>query len=159
MTSTLHANHQRIRTTPATKRRDQNVRSIVAALRNASMLKDDLRDMLGISQSGINKYVQLLRTAGVIELERYVGATRTSQGIPVLRIARDSAVVDAYLLALEEAPAFPRTARPVDHARHIHRIEDDGHFPDRSPTVGIPAPDPVLAAFFGLGTVAEHPTR
>jgi DNA-binding transcriptional ArsR family regulator len=144
---------QRVRVTPATKRRDDNVRQIIAALRNGPMLKDDIRDMLGVSQSGINKYLQLLRHAGVIEIERYIDVTRFSIGRAVYRLSRDADLVDVYLHSLAESA---KQVAPKDPTRHIHRLEDEGPWPDRLPKPGIPAPDPLLAAFFGMSQAAAQ---
>lgn len=139
---------KRVRVTEATKRRDQNVRLMIEALRCGSIMKDDLRDMMAMSQSSINKYCQLLREAGVIEIERTVGATRFSSGTPVFRLVRDRAVVDAYLRSLTESAV--QQATDINARRHIHRMQDDGRWPERVPVSGIPAPDPVLAHFFGM---------
>lgn len=137
---------ERLRVTDATKRRDRNVRIIIDALRCGPSLKDDLRDMLDISQSSITKYLQLLREAGVIELASYVDATRNSLGTPVYRIAADAALVAAYLRSIDDAMT-PKPEPGTTH--HIHRLQDDGHWPNRVPKVAIPPPDPVLAHFFG----------
>lgn len=137
---------ERLRVTDATKRRDRNVRTIIDTLRCGTCLKDDLRDLLDVSQSSITKYVQLLREAGVIELACYVDTTRTSLGTPVYRIARDTEAVDAYLRSLDDG-AIPQPEQGQTH--HIHRLQDDGHWPNRAPKAGIPPPDPVLAHFFG----------
>lgn len=143
---------ERLRETTATKRRDGNVRLILDMLHHGSMLKDDIRDTMHLSQSGINKYCQLLRHAGVIEIERCINRTRFSPGTPVFRLARERGVVDAYLKSLDEGGV--RKAPAKDPTRHVHRLEDEGPYPDRLPTISIPAPDPLLAHFFGMSTAA-----
>lgn len=150
----------RIRTTPATKVRDAKVRTIITALRSDTLLRDEIRHLIGGSTSGANKYLALLRAAGVIELDRYIGVTKRSPGHPLYRLNRDSEAVDAFLRSLDvRATGRPaeRLAAPVpDHqGRQFHHLEGDK---PRACLAGdtIPAHEPVLAAFFGLTRTPQH---
>jgi DNA-binding transcriptional ArsR family regulator len=138
----------RVRVSKATEQRDANVRKLIAALRHGPLLRDEIRDLLGLSASGNNKYIALLREAGVIEMMGYVNPVGNSPGHPLYRLNRDAAVVDAYLRSLEEGSAKLVTLK--DTSRHIHRLRDDGPESVFVPKRGIPAPDPVLAAFYGI---------
>lgn len=151
----FHSHKLRLRISPATQRRDDNVRKIIAAMRERSMLRNDIMDLLGSSPSGTNKYIALLRESGVIELERYVDRTRNSPGQPLYRLNHSPVVVADYLQSIERGAArvekHNRPAAKADQSRHIHRIPDDGgESRNHMPELRIPPPDPVLAAFFGL---------
>jgi hypothetical protein len=118
------------------------------------MLRDDIRAMLFLSPSGINKYIRLLREEGVVELDRYIAPSRLSLGHPLYRLASDTEQVERYLRSLDgprEVRTKPAPAtRPHDPSSRIYRMEDDGKFKCPAPQWPIPAPDPVLAAFFGM---------
>jgi hypothetical protein len=149
----------RIRTTPATKVRDAKVRTIIAALHSDTLLRDEIRRLIGGSTSGTNKYLALLRAAGVIELDRYIGVTKRSPGHPLYRLNPDSEAVDAFLRSLDVRATRPaaRLDEPVlDHqGRQVHHLEGDK---PRACLAGdrIPAHEPVLAAFFGLNRTPQH---
>lgn len=139
----------RVRRSKATQRRDDNLRTLIAALRQGTLLRDDMRGLLGNSHSGCNKYLATLRAAGVLELDRYVGATRTSPGHPAYRLTRDLQRVDDFLAALAAGAKPP--VEPLEAGRHVHIMADDCHYGRKIEQHRIPAPDPVLAAFYGIG--------
>lgn len=140
--------NSRTRSNANTRRRDQNVRTIIDILRNGPMLRDDLRDAMQLSEAGIKKYMTLLCRAGVIHLTRYVNPTRTSPGHPVYRLSLNVAHVNDYL-ASADAGSEQRDKRKRQ-TRTIHRMEDDGPFRRGVLCDSIPDPDPVLAHFFGM---------
>lgn len=149
MSHSFLPHHERTRITAATRRRDQKVGLLIDTLRRGPMARDDLLETIHVSKSGMRKYVDMLVTAGVIELERREGRSGRYFGHPVYRVARDAALVDAYVRSLQEPDSAP--LRTVEKTRHIHRIMDDGAWSDRVPLGVIPPPDPVLAAFYGIG--------
>lgn len=144
----------RIRNTPQTRRRDENVRQLVAAMRGRPMLRDEIGEFIGSSKSGTSKYIALLRDAGVIVLVRYLDVTSYSIGHALYRLSDDAQLVDAYLKALGTVVA-KRTSRAADPTRTRHLIVDECHYRGKPSASRIPAPDPVLAAFFGLAPRAE----
>lgn len=138
----------RVRSTPATLRRDDNVRRLIAAMRERKMLRSEIQQFLGASKSGAGKYIAMLRNAGVIVLDRYVDPTSFSVGHALYRVSDDAELVDGYLKALG-TNAAKRTLQ-VDPTRTLHRLSDDSNYKGKQTGWRIPAPDPVLAAFFGL---------
>jgi DNA-binding transcriptional ArsR family regulator len=139
--------NSRVRSTSSTKRRDQKVAAIIAALREGPMRRADIREALDLSGSGVNKYLAQLSEAGVVEIARRINPSSTSQGTAVFRLVRDTDRVDDYLRsveagsALREKPKQPRAER---------RLPDNSPFRQAPLFSRIPAPDPVLAHFFGL---------
>jgi hypothetical protein len=147
-----HATARPNRVTSATRRRDDNVRKLIGALRAGPLLRDDLRALLGYSLSGINKYLRLLRGTGVLEIERYIDQTRTSLGHPVYRLNRAPGIVDAYLEALDANAARLSQARPpaMPKSSHLYQSPDDvEHHVKRAP-MGIPAHTALMVAFYGM---------
>lgn len=137
----------RVRTTTATKRRDRNVIGLIGALRAGPMRRADLREAMNLSGSSINKYLTLLGDAGVIEIARYINPTAHSIGTAVFRLVRDTERVDDYLRSVE---AGSEQRERKQWTRSIHRLQDDSPFRHAPQCNPIPAPDPVLAHFFGL---------
>jgi biotin operon repressor len=138
--------NSRVRSNANTRRRDQNVTAIIGALRNGPMLRADLRNVIDMSESGVNKYILMLRADGVIEVDRFVNATRSSPGHPMFRLVRDTERVDDYLRAVAAGSALREKPKQPNR---IHRL-DTGSFHPGALSMCIPAPDPVLAHFFGL---------
>jgi hypothetical protein len=142
----------RTRVSVATVRRDNNVRKIIAALRDGPMLRDELRDLLGNSRSGTNKYTHLLRADRVIEVERYIDPSPTSLGHPMFRLTREPGVVDAYLESLDANVARLSLDKPLitQKTPGLHQLADDvEHHCKRAP-LAIPPHDPLMAAFYGM---------
>jgi hypothetical protein len=144
----------RIRATAATRHRDARLRMILGALRDGPMRRDALRDLLGVSRSGINRYLAILRAAEVIEVERDLWPTCTSPGHLVFRLIANGERVDDYLRVIALPPPPPPQPScivpPDDPACRIHRLPDDSRWPLLSSKGRFPAPDPVLAAFYGM---------
>lgn len=137
----------RVRRSAATQRRDDNLRILIAALRQGVLLRDQMRSLLGNSHSGCNKYIAVLRAAGVLELKRYVNRTRSSPGHPAYGLTGNLQRVDDFLASLDAGPALAEMAPE----RHVHIMDDDCHYERKITAHRVPAPDPVLAAFYGLG--------
>jgi predicted transcriptional regulator len=147
----------RIRSTPATRRRDDNVRAIITALRERHLMRDEIAALINMGRSGANKYVAMLREAGVIEIERYVAKTVWATGKPVYRLNPDTALVDGYLRSLDTGTvSVTKPVREIDHTRHVHLTSDDCNYHIKLASVRIPPPDPLLAAFFGLAKPEQH---
>lgn len=149
-----HASARPNRVTVATQRRDANARTLITALQTGPRLRDELRDLLGYSLSGIRKYLRTLRLAGVIEIERYIDPTRTSPGHPLYRLCRTPGVVDAYLAALPVAGAQPPLAKAkwpaLPKSSHLYRSADDTEHQVKRAPQGIPPHTPLMVAFFGM---------
>lgn len=142
---------ERIRSTPATRRRDDNVRAILAALRERTMMRDEIADLIHTGRSGANKYVAMLREAGLIEVDRFVAKTEWATGKPVYRLNPNAVVVEDYLHSLDTGTvSVNKSAREIDGTRHVHLTCDDAHYHVKLASQRIPPPDPLLAAFFGL---------
>jgi hypothetical protein len=150
----------RVRRTASTIERDANMRLLVAALRQRPMLRSEISDLFGYSLSGASKYIRELCAAQLLTLESsFVRGGAAGHYC----LTADAALVDAYLAAIDArdraaaavhaiAPGpVQRTSRagPGAAGRQIHRTADD--WPIAAPPPHrIPAPDPLLAAFYGM---------
>lgn len=147
----------RIRSTVATRARVQNFTRLIDMLRGGRMLRDEIGEFLGMSPSGRRKYILELRKGGVIELAGFIDATRWCEGHPFFALTGDEAVIADFLskLALpaldEPRLVIPRPSR--EPGRHVHILRDDVEHVAK-PRFKIPAPDPLLAHFFGFAGAA-----
>lgn len=143
----------RTRNTVATRRRLDNIRTIIAALGGTEMDIDALCDLLHFSPSGARKYIRELRAVGVMEIGRYADGTVTYLGRAMFRLA-DPSRVDDFLSMLnadvtppQRKPSVKR--QPPDLAgRNIHIMADDSRYPLRVSRVVV-ARNPLVAALFG----------
>lgn len=141
-----------------TRARIDNIKRLVAALGAGDMLRDDIGELFGFSPSGVRKYVKDLIEHQIIEFVRHVDPTEKSLGIPLYRLNPDALKVAAFLAALDlgqlEQPGAGRhtllSAALADPSRHFHVLQDDEACFPRLHRWRIPAPDPLLAALFGL---------
>lgn len=142
----------RTRSTTATRRRDDNVRRIITALRAGPLLRDEVRDLLGNSRSGTNKYMHMLRADGLVEIERYIDPSPTSPGHPVYRLNAKPGIVEAYLAGLDAAVTRINQARPLvmPKASYLHQLADDMHHAFRRAPLAIPPHTPLMVAFYGM---------
>jgi hypothetical protein len=149
----------RIRTTEATIRRVDNMRKIVDHMRNDELAFIDIQGLLQFSPSGARKYIRELVAFGAIEVARI----ESEQGVGNLhyqktyyKLCDDESVIDKLFEMLGSGPQRAITDMPKkrlcsDPDRHFHIMSDDVNYQVRVPHKKIPAPDPLLAAFFGIG--------
>lgn len=148
----------RVRVTAATERRSETFRRLIAHLALGDMPRDEFAEFLGFSASGARKYIQELRAAGITKVAHYIDPTPWTKGEPVYSLTGDSAALEAFLASLDHArpPVIATTVRktvfPDDPSRNFHIMQDDTRYPVNIAGRKIPAPDPLLAAFFGMAT-------
>lgn len=160
-------NKPRERCTSATRKRVDNVKAIIEKLREVGRMgRDEFNLFLGMSPSGGRKYLRDLVDDEVIHIFAFEApAPGKNEGPPIYRLNLDDDFVTAYMLKLEALPRnLTQRRAQVDHTsngprmqkvqaedgRQVHMLRDDVEHKPRSVRFRIPAPDPVLAAFFGF---------
>lgn len=155
----------RVRDTTATARRADHIRNIIARMRNSELTFADIQQILCMSPSGARKYVRELLSAEVIVIDRSehirrIAGKGSEQMIHYYKLTDDESKIDKLLAALsapraekkkEEEPR--KRVLTGDPSRHFHIMEDDTHYPVKTQRK-VPAPDPLLAAFFGMAGAA-----
>lgn len=155
----------RVRNTTATARRADHIREIVALMRTKELTFADIQEVLCMSPSGTRKYVRELLSSDVIVIDRSehirrIAGKGSEQMINYYKLTDDESKIDKLLAALsapraekkkEEEPR--KRVLTGDPSRHFHIMEDDTHYPVKTQRK-VPAPDPLLAAFFGIGVPA-----
>lgn len=141
------------------------LRTLVGALIQGEMMREDIADLVQLSRSGVRSYIKGLREAGVIEIARYIDGTATFLGCPVYRLAISVEDASAYIANLGAAsdarpvvpPRSPEGIAARDPHRHFHIMADDTHYAIRV-LRKIPEHDPVHTAFFGApaGSMGAH---
>ena len=155
------------RCTSATRKRADNMKALIENLRAVgTMGRDEFGLFLGFSPSGGRKYLRELTEDEMIHIVGFEEVMKNGQpGAPTYALNKDAAVVDAYLLKLEKMPqnlterraqvdhtsAGPRMQKvQAEDGRQVHMLRDDVEHKPRSARFKIPAPDPVLAHFYGF---------
>jgi hypothetical protein len=148
--------HERVRQTTATRRRADNLRKIINALRAGDMLADDIHHLLGFSPSGGRKYIAELRSAEMLDIVRYEEKFRSPVGTAVFGLTKNEEIIAAFLAVIQEPSGAQPTERPkkqrVDAGigRNIHIMGDDTHQVVRVPRLKIPEHTELMARLFGL---------
>lgn len=154
----------RVRDTSATARRADNIREIVALMRNSLMTFAGIQEVLRMSPSGTRKYVRELITSDVIMIDHTdtiprIAGKGAEQTVHYFRLTDDEAKI-TRLMGMLSAPRTEKKKgdprKPTltgDPSRHFHIMMDDTHYAVK-PQSKLPAPDPLLAAFFGMGGTA-----
>jgi hypothetical protein len=154
----------RVRDTAATARRFENINAIISTLRQCEMTREHIQTLLKFSPSGARKYVRELVNAGVMVVSHLEHVPRISnkgqaQQIHWFKLTDNEDIIDNVLAVIlrKEKEKVPREPAPRvltgDPSRHFHIMADDTHYPVRVQHKKIPAPDPLLAAFFGRAQV------
>lgn len=156
----------RVRDTSATARRADNIRSIIDTLRQVEMTRVDIQTLLKMSPSGGRKYTRELLESGVMmvahtEVAPTPSAKGHDQRIDYFKLTEDEDLIDKLLAAIVQSRAKkaeksgPPKTRVLtgDPTRHFHVLADDVHYQVKVPHKKIPAPDPLLAHFFGRAQV------
>jgi len=141
-----------------TAARRENIRKLVVALQLGEMMRGDIAELLGMSPSGVRKYVKDL--GAKIKIVRYVDPAPRTRGEPVFRLTIDDDQVEAYISSLasdpEPACTQPRSRLALalrDPRRHFHILADDTHYAIRV-SRALPARDPLVAHLFGPAPTA-----
>lgn len=115
-----------------TKAKADNLRAIIAALREREMPLGDIADLLGFGPSGVRKYTDTLLDMRAMVIDRYIDKTPRTKGHPIYRLGKPCDV-DGFLAYLDAYTQTPSqfTTREKPAAKPI------GH-------------EPMMAAFFGL---------
>jgi hypothetical protein len=151
----------RVRVTAATVRRSETFHRLIARLELGEMARDEFAEFLGFSASGARKYIQELRAAGIMHALRYIDPSPSTAGEPVYSLTGDIVALEIFLRTLDQArpPVIATTVRktvfPNDPARNFHIMQDDTRYSINIAGRKIPAPDPLLAAFYGMAGAAE----
>ncbi len=157
----------RTRRTSFTERRTQNMKMLVDQLSVAFIARDDFGLLLKMSGSGARKYIRDLAGENIIVVASVDEPVRKGQmGAPVYGLTDDAELVAAFLKKLETEPrnlterraqvdhstgAEPRMYKEKNDDGHlVHTLRDDVTHRPRASKFRIPAPDPLLAALFGL---------
>lgn len=153
--------HVTVRVTTATKRRVELMRKMIDRFRQGEAMFDELAELIGFSPSGTRGYLKELIDADLVFLDRRINVVARSIGQAVYVLTDNEDLVDAYIASMgipqpERAPK-ERIAHglPTDPTRHFHIVQDDSSYPVKVARLNAPAPDPLLAQFFGFaGAVA-----
>ncbi len=158
-------NKPRQRCTSATRQRVENMKKIIMHLRAVGQMpRDDINLLLGYSESGGRKYIQELAADDIIMIVDFEPKQpRAQAGAPIYGLNKDAAVVDSFLSMIDTLPenvvqlramadrSGPRMQKvPAEDVHYVHMLRDDVEHKPRAVKFRIPAPDPVLAAFFGF---------
>lgn len=159
----------RVRDTIATARRANYIRSIVERLRGGELSTSDIREILSMSPSGTRKYVRELLGAEVMVISRTehirrIAGRGSEQTLNHYKLTDDESKIEALMALLSKARDYKKKAEEPkkrvltgDPSRHFHIMEDDTHYPVKVQRPVTPAPDPLLAQFFGFaGTQAAE---
>ena len=141
-----------------TRARIDNTKRLVAALAEGEMPRPDIGELLGLSLSGIRKYVTDLIEHDVAYVVSRIGERPGCMGVPVYALNPDQGKVESFLAALAVGQLNqPSGGRPTllstalaDPSRHFHVLKDDDVISPRVSRTRIPAHEPLHAAFFGL---------
>lgn len=146
----------RVRTTAATIQRADLIRKIIARLRESDMSFLEIQALTKFSPSGVRSYMKDLCNCGVVYVAHRIDATTRSIGQAVYALVENEAKVDEFLAQIDN-PANVNTPKApnkppmhADPSRHFHIMKDDANPALRVKRARIPAPDPLLAAFFGF---------
>lgn len=128
--------------------RNENLRTLIAALRHGELTQDEIADLFKCSRSGVRAYLKCLGSLVEAITHGSILAPRT------YRLTTDQAAIDAFLASLvvvRKAPLRIRDRRqPVDPTRHIHIMDDDAPF--RVPVCHVMPQHPAIhAVFWGVG--------
>jgi hypothetical protein len=145
----------RVRVTKATLLRAEMIRTIIARLRESDLSFVEIQALLKFSPSGARSYMKDLRKCGVVYIPYRIGATSRSIGVAVYALVEDDELVEAFLAMIDNpanvgTPKGAPKSRHTDPSRHFHIMADDANPALRIKRARIPAPDPVLAAFYGM---------
>jgi DNA-binding transcriptional ArsR family regulator len=135
---------QRIRNTSITRQRVDNMLRLVAEFHLREMLRDDIREFLGMSPSGVRKYIRELREAKIIDAVRCDDLQGPQHQIYALCASTETVTAFIQSLALPQVvPARkPKSfIQPADPSRHVHVMDDDAQYPVRVRRNAI-TPDP-----------------
>jgi len=163
---------KRTRCTSATQKRVENIKAIIANMfAHGRMGRDEINLFLGMSPSGGRKYIRELVEAKAITVVDFEPShPNGNYGAPIFGLVDDPQAIEAFLKELDNMPKNLTQRRAmVDHnstgprmqkvqaedGRSIHMLRDDVEHKPRAVRFRIPAPDPVLAAFFGLAAPVE----
>jgi hypothetical protein len=156
-----------VRSTVATRARIVKFKQLVHGLRAAGTMRlCEVADLLCFSESGARKYITELVADEIVLVAGFDPAPpKTRIGKTIYKLSDSVSIVDAFLERLDIAPqnltqrraladhsAEPRMQKVLsEDGRHIHMLRDDVKHNPRTSPFKIPAPDPLLAQFFGLG--------
>lgn len=146
----------RVRNTTATRRRNEQMRKLVAEYHIREMSSEEVAEFLKFSPSGARKYVNDLLKRHIIEVKRTEGTVgKKSLGHSIYGLAENSEeLVKELLEELEAGPISnmkyvkPKQVPTVDHTRHLHIMRDDMTFHSKVEPI-IVQRDPLVAALFG----------
>jgi hypothetical protein len=157
---------QLIRCTTATRAKIVNIKRLIDCMRDAGVMRlDDIMVLLGFSASGARKYTHELVGEGVLKIHGFDPAPPKCRiGKTIYALNKDQRAIDAFYERLALIPvnlterrakadhsAGPRMQKlQVEAGRQVHMLRDDVEHKPRSARFKIPAPDPVLAAFYGF---------
>lgn len=144
---------ERVRSTAATTQKSSNIKRIIEALCMGEMTRQTISELLSMSPSGTRKYIADLKREHVMVTVRQDGATSWHNGHDVYRLNPDVDVIDSFLAKLEAGTVPKSPAKRGENAAEVrsglHICSDDMAFSVKVSGFKIPAPDPVLAHFFG----------
>lgn len=150
----------RVRVTASTMARDDKMRKIVEALRERELCLVDVCEVLAMSPSGGRKYIADLLAAGVMMVGHYKPHPASHPmsrfgETAYYRLTANADVVDAFLAQIDNQQIGDLKDRKKEAARHlhgraIHLVSDDIAYPFKMPSLAVPPPDPLLAAFYGF---------
>lgn len=135
-----------------------NLILLIDQLKQSDLLRKDFQEIIGLSPAGQRKYARMLLEAGVTVIADYIDPTPNYVGDALYRLTDNNEHVLFYLAMVRDpASKFKRTGGRksnfnkalTDPTRHIHLAVDDVAYPVRVAPCRIPAPDPLLAAFYG----------
>lgn len=145
---------QRQRDTSSVQRRAENMRNLIAKLKESPMTGEEIGHFLEFSASGTRKYIKDLRDCSVIEFSHYAGSFDKFIGYHVWRLSSNMDARKAFLDALSiparrRGPALAKH-KPLsgDPTRHFHVMQDDVHYAirvNRTPA----RRDDLVSALFG----------
>jgi len=164
-------NKPRERCTNATRQRVDNIKRLIDNLREVGrMPRDDIFFFLSMSPSGGRKYIQQLADDAVVVIVDFeADQPKTRARMPIYALNPRPGLVEEFLRTLDEMPknltqrramvdhtgTVPRMQKvQAENGRQVHMLRDDVEHKPRSVKFRIPAPDPVLAALFGLAAPA-----
>jgi hypothetical protein len=136
--------------------RADNLRLLIEQFGQRDLSRDDICELLGVTNSGVRYYV--LDLGPLLEVIDSGPAVQRSY-----RLTSDAARVTAFLANLDEVPAHrqqrnrirsKRAATQRDPTRHIHVMQHDAHYAIRVPRFPVRR-DPLVAAFFGSVAAIE----